>query len=245
MGEPTLNPMLPDLIAYASHTVKTEFSTNATQLNPTMSQLLIEAGLSTIWFALDADTQATYNKIRIGGSFSKVMRNIRDFLAIKARLRSQIEVIVQMVVMPDNQHEQQRFIDYWSHVKGVTYVSTKFLDSFAGSINNDLVKAPRLDRFPCPELFNRVVILSNGDVAPCCRDWSGAYSYGNVNDQSVEWIWKNSPALAELRAEHLSGKYLSEPCKACKEWHIPMDRHVANAETSEDFKGIPLVPTGG
>lgn len=115
----------------------------------------------------------------------------------------------------------------------VVKLHSKFLDTWAGHkeelIRESHVHPPEF-RTACAEPWNRVAVLQNGDVVPCCRDAFGQIVYGNLMTHSLEEIEENSPVLRKLRKLMLSHKWdeLPEPCRSCREWHIPMDRLVGN-----------------
>lgn len=110
-------------------------------------------------------------------------------------------------------------------------LSRKFLDTWAGTkrelYDETEVEPPRF-REPCREPWERCAVLQNGDVVPCCRDAKGEYVYGNIFTQTLAEIEEKSLKLKTLRMLHLTRDWssLPHPCKHCREWHIPMDRHI-------------------
>ena len=233
LGEPLLHPDITQMVALCKeHEIEPEFATNGTVMTHHLALGLIGAGLSKLWFSFDGGTAASYESIRIGANFDRVLANVRLFLSVKAETGSDIPVIVQMVLQPGLEDDEAPFRELWQDEPGVDKVAIKFLDSWAGTLFERDVPKPPIARRPCAEPFARVSVLTNGDVVPCCRDWSGAYVYGNLAQQSLEQIWAGEMAQS-LRLEHMQNAYVSEPCLSCKEWHIPMNRDVTiNPETS-------------
>ena len=96
-------------------------------------------------------------------------------------------------------------------------------DTFCGTIpdhgNNALYFGqPAAIRTPCPRLWSGMTILANGDVVPCCLDFTGSTPLGNVNEQDPKKIWQ-SLEFAKLRQMHVKGKWDEIPlCKDCKVW---------------------------
>ncbi|MBD3261635.1 MAG: radical SAM protein [Candidatus Altiarchaeales archaeon] len=117
----------------------------------------------------------------------------------------------------------------------VLKLHSKFLDSWAGH-RKDLAEksfvSPPEKRTPCAEPWNRVVVLQDGSVVPCCRDAFGQIVYGNIFKTSLQDIEENSPVLRDLRDKMMNQEWdlLPEPCRSCREWHIPMDRRVGDDE---------------
>jgi len=219
--------------------VAPEFSTNGTVITERNAYDVMEAGLSKIFFSMDGVDKETYEKIRVNANYEKVIANFKLFLDVKNKHGFKTHVIAQMIEQPEQIGSKDTFTEMWS-IPGVDTISYKFLDSWAGTLFQDTIKQPEIERHACAEPFERVAILVNGDVVACCRDWAGLYIYGNLKEQSLYEIWHGEKVNA-LRQEHLSGDYVSEPCLSCKEWHIPMNRDVSFIEENSitsDFKGV-------
>lgn len=223
LGESLLHQQAVKFIKYlTNHNISVELATNATILTPRLSRKLIKAGLKRIWFSFDGGNKNSYENIRKGANYDKVVKNIKEFLKINAGLGKPVDTIIQMVDYDKNKREKQDFINNWEGF-GANEIKIKFLDSWAGTLFNKQVKMPKEKRYPCQEPFKRVAILYNGDVVPCCRDWNGTYVYGNLYKNSLAKIWK-SRKVRELRRQMIENIYKNLPCKTCKEWNIPMNR---------------------
>jgi radical SAM protein with 4Fe4S-binding SPASM domain len=87
LGEPLLAPDLVDIVAYASERgIRVAFNTNGTLLSPARGRALIEAGLAELSVSLDGATAATYEAIRSGANFDRVVRNLRSFRSLQRGL---------------------------------------------------------------------------------------------------------------------------------------------------------------
>ena len=240
LGEPLLHPRIIDMVSYASSRgIAPELATNGTIMTKELAHGLIDAGLSKIWFSLDGVTPVTYEHIRRNATYQNVSNNINLFLDVKNEKRSSITVIVQMVFQPTmTEYEKDIFEEHWVLREGVNKASIKFLDTWAGTLFNNVVPMPIGDRTPCAEPFKRVAVLANGDVVPCCRDWAGRYVYGNLKVNRLSEIWAGNKAEL-MRMQHTKGIYSNEPCRSCKEWNIPMDRDITvnSSARNKEYKG--------
>jgi radical SAM protein with 4Fe4S-binding SPASM domain len=138
----------------------------------------------------------------------------------------------------DVQDFPQYVKDFVKEFPGKGLLKRKFLDSWAGQhlAGYDIFAQPVPEvRTPCAEPFNRVAVLVNGDVVPCCRDARGKYIYGNLTNERLDQIW-NSERVVKLRQLMIDSLHdqLPEPCRTCREWHIPMDRHIATVDGSDE-----------
>jgi radical SAM protein with 4Fe4S-binding SPASM domain len=90
IGEPTLNPRLPEIVevvkrkgAYAL------FNTNGLLLRGKLLEALVRSGLDEVRVSVDAATPETYRLVRGADMFSRVIANARALNDEKARLGSQ------------------------------------------------------------------------------------------------------------------------------------------------------------
>ncbi len=128
-GEPLLHPRLEEMV----RTVKSAgcvagFSTNATLLFPDRAEGFLEAGLDWIAYSIDGATPATYEKIRVGASFEKVMKNIAGVQQLKERRRSKKpKTMLFFVMMKENVQELPAMVKLAKSM-GIDQIVAKNLD---------------------------------------------------------------------------------------------------------------------
>lgn len=227
-GEPFLNHQLPAYIDACTRLgIDTTVSTNATRISPAQAEAVIDAGLSRLIVSLDAVTTADYERLRVGGHFDQVLTNIDTFLDAKQRIGGHTYVQLQFIATPENHRTWSTFEQTWRGRPGVNQVVLRDERTHAGQrVRHDRYRARDSDRLPCRYLWESVVILVDGRVVPCCKDFDGKEVLGNVftGDRLAD-IW-NGPRMAELRQAHIDGDYGRLPlCATCDEWpgHPPMD----------------------
>ncbi len=85
VGEPLMNPRLPEMIAYgARRGAHVVFNTNGLLLDERRGDHVTAAGLSELRVSLDAATPATYLRVRGADVFPRVLENLRAFTARRA-----------------------------------------------------------------------------------------------------------------------------------------------------------------
>lgn len=73
---------------------------------------IIDLKIEGIYISLDAATKATYEKIRIGCDFDRVLRNIRRFIEIKKRKGALLpEISFRYTILKHNVEEMPAFLD--------------------------------------------------------------------------------------------------------------------------------------
>jgi radical SAM protein with 4Fe4S-binding SPASM domain len=200
-GEPLLNPDIYSMISLAEHAgIRVGISTNATRLTEQASRALLDSRLSILLLSLDGITKETYEAIRVGATFEKVIENIRRFAEIKRSSSSRLKASLQMIAMDRNKAEQERFQQDWIQAG----FDTVFFKSFLVWANQD----PALVTFGpkqepavagvCHEPWVGMVVLADGTVVPCCNDYSARNPLGDLKTQSLREIW-NGPEMRKLR----------------------------------------------
>jgi radical SAM protein with 4Fe4S-binding SPASM domain len=79
-GEPLLHPKLPEFCATISAAgPRPRLSTNGTILSTEKAEALLAAGVDNLQVSIDAGTKDTYEMIRIGSKWERVLRNVTNF----------------------------------------------------------------------------------------------------------------------------------------------------------------------
>jgi radical SAM protein with 4Fe4S-binding SPASM domain len=87
IGEPLINKDLPAMVRYLKDRgVYTLFNSNGTLLLPHVQQQLIDCGLDEYRISLDAADARTFEKVRGLDRFDHIVKNSRDFVALKKHL---------------------------------------------------------------------------------------------------------------------------------------------------------------
>lgn len=237
-GEPFLNKQIFDLIRYAkSQGLKTGISTNGTVLTDKIIEGILDSGLDYLIFAIDGATKETYEKIRVGAKFEKVLENARRFLAAKQKRGAKIFTVVQCIYMEATENEVSAFREMWTlpgvdavRIRQVTYSGEK------GSKFDNTTK-----NRPCYWLWSNPHVKWDGTVVPCCQDVDAKHALGNVKDAPLDEIW-NSEKMQKMRQLHLDGRAGEIPlCRGCNMYQ-PSPPLVIGSALLDYFTVNKLVP---
>ncbi|MBI4447243.1 MAG: radical SAM protein [Acidobacteria bacterium] len=220
-GEPLMNPDIFKMIEYCKDAcIYTVVSTNATLLNEERSRSLLQCGLDNLIIAFDGTTPQVYEKYRKGANFHKVRANILRFLEIKKEMGSDLFVVLQMVRLPENQHQVREFHRMWS-VDGVDEIRIKEDEIVIPEVALEERIHHKKRRHPCYQLWQGPATINyKGDFFPCCHTWQSE-PIGNVSQDSVFNLW-NSDKMQRMRAAHLRGDLSDYP--DCQNCHAPNPR---------------------
>jgi len=207
-------------------------TTNGSLLTKNMSKKLIKSGLMRLKISLDATTKETFDKIRKGGNFEKILKNIDNFIELKKKMKSMLPTIsVNFVKTNINKHELDDFILQWENK--VDSIGIQNLIDIMNKTENITKKT-----FNCNQPFIHLTIRYDGTVLPCCSFFGAEipiallkseYPLSNIDNiglldklykgklvmQSIEEIW-NGEKMCEYREMHKKGEYWkNKVCKKC------------------------------
>jgi MoaA/NifB/PqqE/SkfB family radical SAM enzyme len=104
LGEPLMHPRFFDMVRHAAaRGIAVSLNTNLTLLTDRRARECAACGLAEISVSLDGATAATYERIRVGARFAKVLRNLRWLVrAVAARGADAPSLRLVMVLMREN-----------------------------------------------------------------------------------------------------------------------------------------------
>jgi radical SAM protein with 4Fe4S-binding SPASM domain len=191
-GEPLLNPNLPYFIEYGkySNMIDIRVNTNGTLLDFDLSLDLLQAGLDMIIFSVDG-IDDEYNKSRPGIRFDELLYKIRNFVNLRNLGKFGTFIRVQSINFPYINFD--RYVEFWKElVDEVTIVDFKDMNNRSLNLQGN---------WKCPQPWQRMSVLSNGEILPCNHDDRLLSDLGNVDIRSLESAWlSNSNEL--LRYYH-------------------------------------------
>jgi radical SAM protein with 4Fe4S-binding SPASM domain len=230
-GEPFLHP---DLIWFVEnlrpHAESTEISTNMQIMTRAHAEGLVHGRLDTLRVSCDGITQESYEKYRVGGDLSKVLKHSRFLAETKRALGAEHpKILFQFVVNRFNEHELDDFDDFarehgadettYIHIGAMTPEGRSQIGPFIPR-NRDWQEQWNIGKLrDCKQPFEHLSIDWNGDVYPCCNP-SGVrkYSLGNLLEQSFEEVWngeKHSYSRRFCKTGKAEDNGLEIMCHAC------------------------------
>ena len=217
--EPLLLKDLESRIALAKESdfIDLILVTNATLLNPERSERLLESGITKISFSLDACEESLYKRIRIGGDFDLVLKNIEYFMTLRKSLGLRVPITrAACVIFKANGNFADKFREFWEQrVDIAEFQNFQAIKGYTASLKADGALVDK--NFVCNAPWQQVVIRPNGDILPCCSFYGTELVLGNIKDSSIYDVW-NGYQMRKIREELLSNNYSYFPtCKKCSE----------------------------
>jgi radical SAM protein with 4Fe4S-binding SPASM domain len=221
-GEPFINREIFEIIKYArSKKIEAVIQSNFSlpQFDQEMAQRLLDSDLSTLFVSIDGASQKSYEVYRRRGDFELALRNVELLRQRQQQQRRRHpKIIWKMVVNRFNEHEISSAQAAAARI-GIEFIAVEiYTPSHLQGVwkplrnVNDVGVKTHTDKVPqCYALWQVMTVNFNGDVFPCCSEWSPKDSLGNVLRQPVSSIWNH----AEYRRRRQLNKSGPPRCADC------------------------------
>lgn len=201
---------------------KVRLLTNAMLLTEKLSRKIVEIGvIDYIGFSIDGGSKEEYEKIRTGGKFDIVKKNIKTFVKLN---KGKIETMVNCVIPLDKPlNTDWMSQDFKNMLNSVDFYKL----NYPGNRGEIFVKYPpgfkffKTNKRICLALLEGLVVVQNGDVLFCCDDFNAEYALGNLHNKTLFEIC-NSKSRKDLVRTFFRGKKHQIPlCKICNRFAAP------------------------
>ncbi|HMD70174.1 MAG TPA: radical SAM/SPASM domain-containing protein [Bryobacteraceae bacterium] len=186
-------------------------TTNFGLANDAIVDGILQSGLDSIHISVNAASAETHLKV-MGLNFENTVANIRRLIERRNATNSPLHIMVSMVLCKENAAERKRFLRDWSG-RADSICLQRAVD-WGGAVAVGQPYHPNRRLYPCNDLFERIVILSNGELALCCQDAEGII-HTSVRERPILEI-SHSRIFETFREKHLAGQAESlNMCKNC------------------------------
>ena len=112
-----------------------------------------------------------------------------------------------MVKRRENEHEVEDFLKIWMPIANRVAISIE---------REPMGTQKEIEHFPCPQIWQRLMVCWDGEVRMCCGDWQGKIVLGNAKESTVYKLW-HSGKLNKIRELHSQGRFNEIPvCARCE-----------------------------
>ena len=220
MGEPTLNPQLPDMVSLANKldlSETYEVVTNGSTLTSEYVTHLIDAGINRICISLQGITEQKYLDVcDYNLDLDEFISNIR-FLYEYSRGKCQIHIKTLAECLDEK--EEAIFFNLFGDLCDTIHIDQVIKMNNGVDYSGFADEKRHLFGFDvgeiqiCSPIYYTIHILTNGDVVPCCNP-PYPVVFGNAMQTSVPEIW-TSKKRKQFLISHLKKK--KNVCKICSQ----------------------------
>ncbi len=217
MGEPFLDP---NMISYFKYAFEAGFrrlhvNTNGTFMGEKEAIALLDFHVESVYIAIDALTEKTFNLVRPGGNFSQTCDNVKKLIQLCNKTPGyKPEVVVQFIVMDENEEEVESFEKYWLNEGAV--VKLRLRQGWGTVRDHPDLGKNITNRIPCPWLLRTMNIHWTGHVTQCDADYEENYPAGDINTSSIKDAWHDELLLRRQR--QWNNDFSFPLCEKCMDW---------------------------
>lgn len=153
IGSGFLNPDYMDMLRYLKKERKcfVEFFDHFYNLDEEIARELIRIGINKTWVSLESASRDSYNSIRVGSDFDRVLENIRTMARLKREMRSPIpELWFHFIINKHNADQMEDYVDLVADLtkeeKGLSAPIIYWTNLLAFPEVDDLVFRPSAER---------------------------------------------------------------------------------------------------
>ena len=235
-GEPLLHKNIDEMIAYAvkeNVAESVDIVTNGALLSRSLSQKLVEAGLSTLRISIQGTTAKNYKeRSNVDINFDDFRENLQYFYENRKNTRVHIKIIDVGLDVSEKQTFLQLFGDICDTIaiehlspnaNEIDYNNVKMNDeSLAAadfSINTYGNKV--VDTLICPQPFYSMQINPDGRCVPCCSSDIPLF-IGDAKEESIVKIWSGLKFNEFRKMQLKKQKNINSACATCSLYKYSM-----------------------
>lgn len=219
-GEPLVHKQLEQFVARASELgFRYKYiSTNGALASPKRMRTLIDAGLNSIKFSVNAGTRDSYAKVHGKDDWDTVMANIRAVSEYRDQSGADLTLAVSFIMTRQVEHEQDALRAAVGDLVDEIYMvpcgnQTGNMMSVTSLLAPDNPDG-RTDGGTCPLPFMRLHVSVEGYLTLCCTDYQNYLAVADLNEMSLMDAW-HSEGFVDMRRRHLTGDLAGTLCGNC------------------------------
>lgn len=201
--------------------------TNATLMTDDIMRRLVESGLDSLVFSFDGASADKYKSIR-DRDYSDVAARIKSACRVRDSMNDIKQPFLGLTLVRTDEEESaiDAFCEEWracvDHIDIRSMIlfnyRSKETAAYEDSLSEWYITRDPGKRIPCRQLYQKLVVCSNGEVTPCCIDLDAELSVGNLGDNTLLELWQGEE-FTNIRTLDRTGRFMEIPkCSTCKDF---------------------------
>jgi radical SAM protein with 4Fe4S-binding SPASM domain len=207
VGEPLLHPRWDEMIRYAADKgFFTLMNSNGSLFTAENCDRLVASGLDYLHVSVDGVTKSTYERIRRGGVFEKVIENLFNIFEARHKAKGyHLAVVLGIIEQERNRCELERFVDYFRDWPFHHVVTAELFNHMGAIEEANKVYRDKQNLSPsnypvCNTPWDLLSINCDGQAVGCNYDFDNRFVVGDLYQQSFMEIWNSDRMQCFRRA---------------------------------------------
>lgn len=194
-------------------------STNGALATPERAKRVIDAGLNSVKFSINAGSRETYRLVHGRDDWDRVMSNLRYISEYRRELSRPLKLFITFIVTRHTAHEIDSFRELvvplvdeimFHQVHNQSGQMNEAQEALSGAQNSIGFKSDNVCMMP----FNRLHLTCEGFLTLCCVDYQNYLTVADLKTSSLNDAWQND-TFKEMRRRHLAGQLRGTLCGNC------------------------------
>lgn len=216
-GEVLINKDLPSIIKSVKQNYNigyTYISSNGALATKEKMDYLIQCGLDSTKFSINAVDKTTYLNVHKKDDFEIVIENLKDLLLLKKEKYPEHKVFISSVIdlKEDTLHKKFKKIlgeELFSLINGISVYEISYTAKF-----EEIKKDQKVTK-KCPIPFNEIYINSDSTLGLCCKDYFDEINFGSLLEKDFLEVY-NGTYFKDIRNMHKTSEFPDNHiCKNC------------------------------
>lgn len=193
-------------------------TTNGALATPERTREVIEAGVDSIKFSINAGTKETYKSTHGKDEFDIVIDNLRYISDYRKKNNKNFKIFVSSIVTRYSESEKKILEEKLKDISDdIVFINVANQGGMMYEINENLsINGDEylIKKMPCSLPFNSLHVTYEGYLTSCCIDFQNYLTVADLNKVSIKEAW-NSEIFIELRKKHLENSIEGTLCYNC------------------------------
>jgi MoaA/NifB/PqqE/SkfB family radical SAM enzyme len=215
-GEVLVNSDFPKIVRSCKedfHIPYIFISSNGVLLDESSAIEVIEAGLDSIKFSINALNRERYKEVHKVDDFDTVIANFQTLLYLKKERFPKLKLFLSSVIDKTNIELDEGFRTLFSEnfelINGISLYPLTYTSKF------DTIQSREQPNKKCYIPFTELYINSDGTLGLCCKDYFDEVNFGSLLEHDFMDVY-NSGAFKEVREMHKKSEFPDgHLCKNC------------------------------
>ncbi|CAO3439965.1 radical SAM/SPASM domain-containing protein [Azospirillum doebereinerae] len=192
-------------------------NTNGALATPERAKPVLDAGVHSIKFSINAGSRETYRSVHGKDDFNAVMANLESISRYRSEKSLALWLAVSMVVTRPVAHEVDEL-----RARVMPFVD-EFITFECGSQVSQMSAAEQLlavgkedprHQAVCSQPFTVLYLTQEGYLNLCCIDYHNYLAVADARMRPLKDVWL-APEFQDIRSRHLNGTLAGTLCGAC------------------------------
>jgi len=188
-------------------------SSNGALLDEKKAIEIIDAGMDSIKFSINAVTRESYKEVHKVDDFEKVIKNYKSLINLKRHKYPKLKIFLSSVIDMSKEELESSFrallgAEDYALIDGVSLYALTYTPKF--EVHSDAKVTSK-----CSIPFRELYINSDGTLGLCCKDYFDEVNFGSLLEHDFMDVY-NSDAFKEVREMHKKSEFPDgHLCKNC------------------------------